>query len=115
MIEPWFDRAALAIEAVGVAIIVLGAAMSLAVFLVRWWRTRQLDQPYQSVRADLGRAILLGLEFLVAADIIATVSADATLEGVAILAAIVAVRTFLSVTIELEITGRWPWQKEDRR
>lgn len=115
MMEPWFELGAVLIETVGVMVIILGVALSLAAFLLRWLRSDNVTQPYQSFRAELGRAILLGLEFMVAADIIATVSVDATLGGVAILAAIVAVRTFLSFTIEMEITGRWPWQKEDRQ
>lgn len=114
LIEQWFQMAALAIEALGVAVIILGALMSLAAFLARWRRAGDVAGPYQSFRAELGRAILLGLEFLVAADIIATVSADATLRGVAILAAIVLIRTFLSFTIEMEITGRSPWTREER-
>ena len=60
----------------------------------------------------LGRSILLGLELLVAADIIRTVAVTPTYESVGVLAIIVLIRTFLSFSLELEITGRWPWQKE---
>lgn len=117
MIEHGVAIAAMIIEGLGVAVIILGALLALAAFLLRWRRTGEVTAPYHSFRADLGRAILLGLEFLVAADIIATVSVGATPRGVAVLAAIVLIRTFLSVTIETEITGRLPWQKkqEDRR
>ncbi len=59
----------------------------------------------------LGRAILLGLELLVAADIIKTVAVTPTLDSVVVLAIIVLIRTFLSWALELEISGRWPWQK----
>jgi uncharacterized membrane protein len=62
-------------------------------------------------RTDLGRSILLGLEFLVAADIIATVALKPTLESLAVLAGIVLIRTFLSFSLEVEIEGRWPWQR----
>lgn len=67
---------------------------------------------YREYRQLLGRSILLGLELLVAADIIRTVAVTPTLESLAVLAGIVLIRTFLSFSLELEITGRWPWQKE---
>ena len=60
----------------------------------------------------MGRSILLGLELLVAADIIRTVAVTPTFESVGVLAIIVLIRTFLSFSLELEITGRWPWQKQ---
>ena len=66
---------------------------------------------YESYRQRLGRSILLGLELLVAADIIKTVAITPTFESVGVLALIVVVRTFLSWSLELEISGRWPWQK----
>jgi len=68
--------------------------------------------PYRAYRQLLGRSILLGLELLVAADIIRTVAVTPTFESVGVLAIIVLIRTFLSFSLELEITGRWPWQKE---
>jgi uncharacterized membrane protein len=64
-----------------------------------------------SFRQRLGRAILLGLELLVAADIIRTVAVTPTVESVAVLAGIVLVRTFLSFSLEVELTGRWPWNR----
>ncbi|GGT40993.1 hypothetical protein GCM10010254_70960 [Streptomyces chromofuscus] len=66
---------------------------------------------YRGYRRRVGRSILLGLEFLVAGDIIRTVAVAPTYESVGVLAVIVGIRTFLSVSLELEITGRWPWQK----
>ncbi|MEP6607177.1 MAG: DUF1622 domain-containing protein [Burkholderiaceae bacterium] len=66
---------------------------------------------YQSYRQDLGRAILLGLEVLVAADIVRTVAFTPTMESVLVLAMIVAIRTFLSWSLALELEGRWPWQR----
>jgi uncharacterized membrane protein len=66
---------------------------------------------YHRLRQDIGRGILLGLELLVAADIIRTVAISPTLESVAILAGIVLVRTLLSFILEVEVTGRWPWQR----
>ena len=66
---------------------------------------------YAAFRLYLVRALLLGLEVLVAADVIRTVAVSPTLNSVAVLAAIVAIRTFLSWSLILELEGRWPWQK----
>lgn len=96
-----------AIDAAGVAIIVVGAAVVSVLAVVRWGR-RQADV-YRWYRQQLGRTILLGLELLVAGDIIRTADAP-TLTGVVILAGIVLIRTVLSFSLEVEITGRWPWQ-----
>ena len=99
------------IEASGVAIIVLGAASATLYFAWRVARSRALAGPFREYRANLGRGILLGLEFLVAADIIGTVAVDPTLQSLAVLAGIVLIRTFLSFSLEVEIEGRWPWQR----
>lgn len=98
------------VDAVGVAVIVLGA-LAATIGAVRQLRHKQ-DGVYHAYRRQLGRSILLGLEFLVAADIIRTVAISPTFQSVGVLAVIVLVRTFLSFSLELEITGRWPWQKE---
>ncbi len=103
----WTTRA---IEAAGIAAIMLGILLATLRFAVRRLRGAAGRLTFQTYRGDVGRAILLGLEFLVAADIIATVAIDPTLESVAVLAGIVAIRTFLSVALEVEIEGRWPWQ-----
>jgi len=97
------------VDAIGVAAVVIGA---LVATLIAGWRLLQ-RQPgvYRQFRRFLGRSILLGLEFLVAADIIRTVAVTPSLTDVAVLADIVLIRTFLSWSLELEITGRWPWQK----
>ncbi|MDQ0822544.1 putative membrane protein [Arthrobacter sp. V4I6] len=101
----------------GVAVMVVGAVVSIPLAL-RGFRPRRLpagSEPlsaYRSYRRLLGRSILLGLELLVAADIIRTVAVAPTYESVGVLAIIVLIRTFLSFSLELEITGRWPWQKE---
>jgi len=100
-----------AIELVGVTIIALGSAITLALFLVALARRVKVEDAIGRFRSDLGRTILLGLEFLVAADIISTVVIDLTLESVAALAGIVFIRTLLSFSLEAEIDGRWPWQR----
>lgn len=99
-----------AIDAAGVAAMVIGAIIAGASALACLRRPDSGDN-YRSFRQQLGRSILLGLELLVAADIIRTVAVTPTLNSVAVLAGIVAIRTFLSFSLELEITGRWPWQK----
>ncbi len=98
------------IEIVGVATIVLGALAATAVFVRRLLAGQGLHSGYQLYRQGLGRAILLGLEFLVAGDIIRTVAISPTFESVGLLAVIVLVRTFLSFALEVELEGRWPWQ-----
>jgi uncharacterized membrane protein len=101
------------IDAIGVAVIVIGIVVAA---VVGWRRALTRREPtYNDFRQRLGRAILLGLELLVAGDIIRTVAATPTLESVGVLAGIVAIRTFLSFSLEVEISGRWPWQKPTRR
>jgi uncharacterized membrane protein len=97
------------IDGAGVTVIVAGTAAA-TVLAGNRARLGEADI-YRRYRQQLGRSILLGLEFLVAADIIRTVAITPTLTSVAVLAGIVLIRTFLSFSLELEITGRWPWQK----
>jgi uncharacterized membrane protein len=97
------------IDAVGVAVIAGGAI--LAVFLTLAKNRRDEGGAYDFFRRRLGRAILLGLEFLVAADIIRTVAVTPTGESVLVLGGIVLIRTFLSFSLQLEMTGAWPWQQ----
>jgi uncharacterized membrane protein len=104
----WTARA---IEAAGIAIIVLGAIVSSCYFFWQLLNGGVLADSYQAYRANLGRGILLGLEFLIAADIIGTVAVEPTLENLGVLAIIVLIRTFLSFTLEVEIQGHWPWQQ----
>ena len=108
----WIHLATSAVEFVGTAIIVIGAFGTLAVFLLRMIRrSAPRDRLVSDFRSGLGRSILLGLEFLVAADIINTVAIKPTVQSLIILAGIVLIRTFLSFSLEVEIDGRWPWQK----
>jgi uncharacterized membrane protein len=100
------------IESVGIGIIVIGAVLASVAFLREWFGEDAFLTVYRRYRERLGQAILLGLEFLVAADIIGTVAVDPTFRNVGILGAIVAIRTFLSFALEVEIQGRWPWQAE---
>lgn len=103
------DYTATGIEIIGILIIVIGAAMALGRFL---FKMQGKDiRSFQVVREELGRGILLGLEFLVAADIIATVVFDASMEQILKLGLIVLIRTFLSFTLEIEIEGKFPWDQ----
>lgn len=97
------------IDAIGVAVIAGGAI--LAVFLTIGRGRREEGGAYEFFRRRLGRAILLGLEFLVAADIIRTVAVTPNAQSVAVLGGIVLIRTFLSFSLQLEVTGAWPWQQ----
>jgi uncharacterized membrane protein len=99
------------VELFGIAIIALGAFGTLAVFIRHVALAHNRDEAVANFRSSLGRAILLGLEFLVAADIINTVAVTPTLLSVAVLAGIVIIRTFLSFSLEVEIEGRWPWDR----
>lgn len=109
---PWIAGAARALEIAGVVVILGGVLVAFIVF------ARDLIRPgdehrraYDRLRANLGRGILLGLELLVGADIIATITAPLTFESVGLLAAIVLIRTFVSISLEMEIDGRWPWRR----
>ncbi|XVQ09309.1 DUF1622 domain-containing protein [Spirillospora sp. CA-255316] len=99
------------IDAVGVATIVVGVLA--ATFSAARGLAHHRVGLYRGYRRRLGRSILLGLEFLVAGDIIRTVAVSPTYTSVGVLALIVAIRTFLSLSLELEISGRWPWQKSE--
>ncbi|EPR77580.1 protein of unknown function DUF1622 [Leifsonia rubra CMS 76R] len=101
--------AATALEALGIVAVVIGIVVS-GVFALRNM-VRRTGLVYEALRRHLGRSILLGLEFLVAGDIVRTVAVEPTLENVGVLAIIVLVRTALSFVLQLEITGRWPWQQ----
>ena len=101
------------VEIIGIAVILLGALVSGGIFARAVFAGRAGgggEAAYNGLRSNLGRSILLGLELLVAADIINTVAIEPTLESLAVLAGIVLIRTFLSFSLEVEIEGRWPWQ-----
>jgi uncharacterized membrane protein len=103
------------IDGAGVVVVVVGLLVATGGFLAS-----QRDRPdralgYRLYRQQVGKAILLGLEFLVAADIIRTVAVSPTFRGVGVLAVVVAVRTFLSFTLDVELEGHWPWQSRRAR
>jgi uncharacterized membrane protein len=107
--EKNLDDIAKAVEAVGAAILVLGGAAMLAIYLRRL--VARAPGAYRELRRNLGRVILLGLEVLIIGDIIRTIAVDPTLENVAVLGAIVLIRILLSFSLEVEIDGAWPWNR----
>ena len=106
----WIELAALAIEVIAVAIIIGAILYSLGQFLFRSILQPEQGNHYQELKVRLGKALLLGLEILVAADIVRTVALEATLQSVMVLGLLVLIRTFLSWALVVEIEGRWPWQ-----
>ena len=115
--DDWFPSAlkltTRAIEVGGIAIIVLGRIGASVAVLWQVLRGRSGEEAFNVYRSNLGRAILLGLEFLVAADIINTVAIEPTLQSLLVLGGIVLIRTFLSFSLEVEIEGRWPWRRRE--
>jgi uncharacterized membrane protein len=99
-----------AVDGVGVFIVAAGAIVATTRLLVH--RAHNTGNYYSSYRQDIGRAILLGLEFLIAGDIIRTVVVAPTIQNVLVLGLIVLIRTFLSLSLQLEIEGRLPWRRE---
>lgn len=106
-------QTSIVIEIIGILIIVIGAIISLGRFLFK--KQGKEFRSFQIIREDLGRAILLGLEFLVAADIIATVVFDSSMEQILRLGVVIFLRTFLSFALEIEIEGKLPWKQTDRK
>ena len=109
-----FDQAikwvAVGIESIAIGIIVLGAIITTITFIWRVIQEGSLEDCYRRFRSDFGKAVLLGLEFLIASEIVGTVAVGPTYQDLGVLALLVVIRTFLSFALELEITGRWPWQ-----
>ena len=110
----WIGRGADTIEAIAVALIVGYILAATLTWLVRSLRLRQFTvSHYDSFRAALGRSMLLGLEILIAADVVRTAALDPTLDNFEALGVLVVVRTFLSWSIVVEIEGRWPWERRN--
>ena len=108
----WIEYAAFAIEILAVVIIVVAIFYSIARYSIHTVTRPEmrLEDRYGRLKASLGRSLLLGLEILVAADVVRTVALEATLQSVAVLGLLVLIRTFLSWALVVEVEGRWPWQ-----
>lgn len=111
MLEDFIKTLAKIIEFSGIAVIVGGAVLATYNYVKK---SRQTQITYEAFRRQLGRSILLGLEFLVAGDIIATVAVEPTMESVSVLGLIVLIRTFLSFSLEIELEGKLPWKSKDK-
>jgi uncharacterized membrane protein len=101
------------LEATGIGTITLFALYSIVSAIVRLLKKERKEIIYIQVRQTLGRGILLGLEFLIAADIIYTVTIDLSFQSIGVLGLVILIRSFLSVMLGVEITGRWPWQQKE--
>ena len=109
----WGERVAEAFDVVGAVILVIGFVWSVVV-AVRTWLARGGREAYRAARTTFGGGLLLGLEILVAADLVRTVAVAPTLQNVLVLAVIVAIRTFLSFSLQVEIEGTLPWRRPPR-
>jgi uncharacterized membrane protein len=105
------DGVAKAFEALGALVLVVGLLWSFWAAVTVWRRSRGRREAYQVLRESFGAVLLLGLEILVAADLIRTVAVAPTLDNVAVLGLIVLIRTFLSFSLEVEIEGVPPWRR----
>lgn len=114
-----FELAISGFEVVGIVVLVVGSIIAGATYIRSWLLQRALPHgermAYTELRQNLGRAILLGLELLVTADIIKSITIQATLQSVASLGLLVVIRTFLSWSLEVEIEGQWPWKRASSR
>jgi uncharacterized membrane protein len=111
MFTSWIEIVGSTLDLIGVGLIAIGLVISFARYAGIVFAPPEGVDTYRRLRQYIGRAILLGLEVLVAADIIRTVAVTPTLESVAVLGAIVVIRTFLSMSLQLEVDGRLPWQR----
>lgn len=102
------------LDAAGVVVILGGAIFSTAAVFVTLFNHRGVHHIYRSYRQNLARSILIGLEFLVAGDIIRSVAGNLSIDSVVILAVIVVIRSLLGIEFEMEIEGRWPWQRNKK-
>ncbi|HEX5870338.1 MAG TPA: DUF1622 domain-containing protein [Longimicrobium sp.] len=113
VVEQAVHAVALAVEIGGVVMLVLTAIVATALLFRDWRREGAFAPAYKAYRRNLGRGILLGLEFLVIADIIGTVAIEPTFRNLGVLGLIVLIRTFLSFSLEVEIEGKLPWKQSD--
>ncbi|KAA0968133.1 DUF1622 domain-containing protein [Aureimonas fodinaquatilis] len=113
LIAPVLEPVALGLEFFGILVILTGVVLATAIYLKDSYNTSS-DIAYTRYRANLGRGILLGLEILIGADIVATIISPLTWDSVGLLGLVVIIRTFLSFSLEAEIDGEWPWKRQSR-
>lgn len=110
-VEQTMDSVSSIFEIIGVGVIAGGFVVALAHSWSTWSSTREAADAYEAMRRVFGKAVLLGLEVLVAADIIRTVAVAPTIENLMVLGLLVLVRTFLSFSLDVELDGAWPWRR----
>lgn len=108
--EALFQKAVVALEILAVGVLISGVMLFTVLFLKRLFRTGERKNAYQEFRLGIGRTLLLALDLLVAADIVLTVTVDLNFETLGMLGLLLVIRTFLHWILELEVSGRWPWQ-----
>jgi uncharacterized membrane protein len=109
---PFAQEAGKLLDAIGVVVILAGALFSTIAIIITILKRRSVHNIYKTYRHNLARSILIGLEFLVAGDIIRSVAGNLSIDSVVILAVIVVIRSLLGVEFEMEIEGHWPWQRQ---
>ena len=109
--EDTMEDIARGVEIVGVGTVLVGLLAAFVRGGLVLQEGKGAEPAYRAIRTVFARSILLGLEFLIAADLIRTVAVQPSLENVAVLGLIVLIRTFLSLSLEVEIEGRWPWKR----
>ena len=109
------EYAALLIELLAVGMIIVAIIVAFGRYIVQRFIRRTEDDHYHQLKVSLGKALLLGLEVLVAADIVRTMALEATLESIIELGLLVLIRTFLSWALVVEIEGHWPWRQAQRK
>ena len=112
IIKPVAELVVAILELLGIFVIIGFAFYALIIEPIILLKKNKNEPIFRQIRHRLGRGILLGLEFLVAADIVHTVAVELTFKTVGVLAIVVLIRTFLSFTLEVELSGRWPWQQK---
>ncbi|MGA7800772.1 MAG: DUF1622 domain-containing protein [Gammaproteobacteria bacterium] len=109
-----FKMTADAFEAVGVTVLIFGFVLSMGHFIKRIFRVTERNEAFRELREGFGQTLLLALDLLVAADVILTITIDLSFETLGMLGLLVLIRTFLHFVLELEVSGRWPWQGTPR-
>jgi uncharacterized membrane protein len=109
-----FRIAYISFETIAILVLILGAMLAMGRFIKGMFRGSERHQAYRAFRQSFGRTLLLALDLLVAADIILTVTLDLAFESLGMLGLLMLIRTFLHFVLELEVTGRWPWQPRTR-
>ncbi len=108
----WARAVADSIEALAIAVIAIGVVVSIVAGLSSWFRADS-STGFETFKRYIARGLLIGLDLLIAADVIKTVTLNETLESALVLGLLVVIRTFLSWTLVLEVERQWPWQRRD--